>query len=287
MNLPPPGYPENTRIHFDLETQTYTKKDEEYNVIVEWDPLKKAWFPKNQNLDVEVKSKKKSSKKRVKENVNTSVYVSQLPEDVTVKDLERIKIYHDEHGNPKGDALITYFKPESVDLAISLLDETEIAPGCIIRVQEPIYETKDDDNIDEKKKKKKTDKKIVKKRIETMENQKIAAAKECSSISDVHKNRNGNPRLILELKDELRSECGKIGPVPSVQVYDKSDGFCSVRFKNENDAAICIKKLNARIPSEFSELTNLKKLQRQEEDEEEEDRINKFGEWLEKHDEIK
>ncbi|RKP18113.1 hypothetical protein ROZALSC1DRAFT_23548, partial [Rozella allomycis CSF55] len=209
MNLPPPGYPENTRIHFDLETQTYTKKDEEYNVIVEWDPLKKAWFPKlddptvenslaiydmehnliekNQNLDVEVKSKKKSSKKRVKENVNTSVYVSQLPEDVTVKDLERyfgkcglfledfatgtlfskyilgqprIKIYHDEHGNPKGDALITYFKPESVDLAISLLDETEIAPGCIIRVQEPIYETKDDDNIDEKKKKKKTDKKI-------------------------------------------------------------------------------------------------------------------------------
>lgn len=53
---------------------------------------------------------------------------------------KRVKIYQDEDGNVKGDALVTYFKPESVPLAIQLLDETELpradgTPGPIIRVQ--------------------------------------------------------------------------------------------------------------------------------------------------------
>ena len=53
---------------------------------------------------------------------------------------KRVKIYHDEDGNVKGDALVTYFKPESVPLAIQLLDETELpradgSPGPMIRVQ--------------------------------------------------------------------------------------------------------------------------------------------------------
>ena len=38
--------------------------------------------------------------------------------------LPKIKLYKDEQGNPKGDALITYFKPESVDLCVRLLDDS-------------------------------------------------------------------------------------------------------------------------------------------------------------------
>jgi HIV Tat-specific factor 1 len=54
---------------------------------------------------------------------------------------KRVKMYFDENGQFKGDALVTYFKPESVPLAIQLLDETELlrADGrpspALIRVQ--------------------------------------------------------------------------------------------------------------------------------------------------------
>ncbi len=41
----------------------------------------------------------------------------------------RIKLYSDENGNFKGDALILYFRAESVDLAIQLLDDTDFRFG--------------------------------------------------------------------------------------------------------------------------------------------------------------
>ena len=41
----------------------------------------------------------------------------------------RIKMYEDDKGQFKGDALIVYFRPESVDLAIQMLDDTEFRLG--------------------------------------------------------------------------------------------------------------------------------------------------------------
>lgn len=41
----------------------------------------------------------------------------------------RIKLYTDEQGNFKGDALIVYFRAESVDLAIQMLDDTDFRLG--------------------------------------------------------------------------------------------------------------------------------------------------------------
>jgi HIV Tat-specific factor 1 len=80
---------------------------------------------------------------------NTAVYVTGLPPDATVKEIEetftrkagiigedpktgepRIKLYKDEEGNLKGDALIIFFKPQSVDLAITLLDDTPLRPDA-------------------------------------------------------------------------------------------------------------------------------------------------------------
>lgn len=41
----------------------------------------------------------------------------------------RIKLYTDEAGNSKGDALIMYFRAESVNLAVQMLDDTEFRLG--------------------------------------------------------------------------------------------------------------------------------------------------------------
>jgi HIV Tat-specific factor 1 len=41
----------------------------------------------------------------------------------------RIKMYKDEAGNFKGDALIVYFRSESVNIAIQMLDETDFRFG--------------------------------------------------------------------------------------------------------------------------------------------------------------
>ena len=87
----------------------------------------------------------------------TSVYVSNLPLDISAAEVEeyfakcgviaedaagqkRVKLYYNEDKNFKGDALVTYFKPESVPLALQLLDETEMTradgrPSPLIRVQ--------------------------------------------------------------------------------------------------------------------------------------------------------
>jgi HIV Tat-specific factor 1 len=41
----------------------------------------------------------------------------------------RIKLYTNEDGTLKGDALIVYFRPESVQLAIQVLDDTDFRFG--------------------------------------------------------------------------------------------------------------------------------------------------------------
>ena len=82
-----------------------------------------------------------------RERKNTAVYVTSLPLDTTVQEVHdvfsrcgviaeeidrgkpRIKLYTTDDGNFKGDALILYFRAESVDLAIQLLDDTEFRLG--------------------------------------------------------------------------------------------------------------------------------------------------------------
>lgn len=77
----------------------------------------------------------------------TGVFVSNLPPSTTVAQLAsvftkagvlligddgepRIKLYTDADGKFKGEALVIYFKEGSVDLAVRLLDDTELEMGA-------------------------------------------------------------------------------------------------------------------------------------------------------------
>ena len=85
---------------------------------------------------------------------NSGVYVTGLPGDATVAELvaycsrcgiimdevstgqPRVRLYADAAGRLKGDALVVYLRPESVALAVQLLDDGELRAGVRVRVQE-------------------------------------------------------------------------------------------------------------------------------------------------------
>jgi HIV Tat-specific factor 1 len=102
-------------------------------------------------------------KKKERPKKSTAVYVTNLPADVTEEELEetfkkagvilidaltskaRIKLYKDNEGNNKGDALVIYLREESVELACQLLDDTRLRPeeDRNIRVEPASFQQKE------------------------------------------------------------------------------------------------------------------------------------------------
>jgi HIV Tat-specific factor 1 len=112
------------------------------------------------------KAKRQAEKRKEKwycPKINTFVYISGLPLDITEEELkdfmtkagilridlntgkEKLKLYRDESGFPKGDAAVSYAKEESVDLAIENLNNNEIRSGFIVRVERAQFNQKQDD----------------------------------------------------------------------------------------------------------------------------------------------
>lgn len=105
----------------------------------------------------EAKAKALQIRKEAKEvtaKENTAVYVTGLPADVTEEELAayfskcgflaedfatrqpKVKVYKDKDGRPKGDGSVTYLKRASVELALQLLDDSELRPGNRVFVAE-------------------------------------------------------------------------------------------------------------------------------------------------------
>ena len=51
-----------------------------------------------------------------------------------------------------------------------------------------------------------------------------------------------DPAAILDIKEDIREECAKLGEVTNVVLYDKEpDGVASVRFSNPEAANACVR----------------------------------------------
>ncbi|KAJ3331375.1 hypothetical protein HDU76_003352 [Blyttiomyces sp. JEL0837] len=275
---------------------------------------------KRKNTEDEAEGGKKKGK-TAEPRPNTSVYVTGLPPDTTIPEMKeffvkcgvlmedvvtgqpKIKLYCDANQKFKGDALVTYFKPESVSLAIDILDDREFrdGEGGRIRVQEAVFTPKEKPATNAKITK--GDKKKIQKKLQKLQSRlewdeeesnkkkeklnKIVVLKHMFTKEEI----DNDPTLLLDLKEEVRDECSKFGEITNVILYENhEEGAMSIRFKEAESAAACVQRNNGRFFGKrkikayiYDGIEKLEKPKSKESLEEEEaKRLQNFESWLEK-----
>ncbi|KAJ5753158.1 hypothetical protein N7520_010075 [Penicillium odoratum] len=281
-----------------------------------------------------------STQKPKKQRVNTALFISSIPLDAELDEIRdvfskcgviaeeidsgrpRIKMYMDDQGNFKGEALVVYFRPESVNLAIQMLDETEFRLGVPgpqgpmkIQAADFSYKAQQDappkTNMRDKKKIIARTARLNSKLADwddddpstlpeaTTKYDKIVILKHMFTLQELQE----DVAAILDIKEDIRDECAKVGEVTNVVLYDKEpEGVVSVRFADPESARQCVKVMDGRffggtrVEAYVSEgrekfkKTNERRAALEEmaergihaEDEEEEQRLDEFGNWLER-----
>ncbi|KAJ9389606.1 hypothetical protein DTO063F5_2099 [Paecilomyces variotii] len=279
-----------------------------------------------------------NNQKQKKPRVNTAVYVTSLPLDATLDEIKdvfckcgviaeeidsgrpRIKMYTDENGKFKGDALVVYFRPESVNLAVQMLDETDFrlgmtAPQGPMKVQPADFSFKSQQEAptktsmrDKKKILRKTQK--LNSKLADWDDDDVAALPDTTSRWDrivvlkhmfTLKEIEEDPAAILDIKEDIRDECSKLGEVTNVVLYDKEpDGIVTVRYSDPEPARQCVRMMDGRFfsgtrveayiadGSERFKKTNEKRAALEDmaengldADQDEYRRLDEFGSWLE------
>ncbi|KAJ4394616.1 hypothetical protein N0V93_003835 [Gnomoniopsis smithogilvyi] len=242
---------------------------------------------------------------------NRAIYVTGLPLDVTVDEVAevfsrkcgviaeeidsgrpRIKLYNDAEGNFKGDALVVFFKPQSVDMAIMLLDDTHfrysesgLGSGTMrVQAAESSYkkvqaappgegegegEGKQDtqqssigrgaagNNSKDREKIIKKTQKLSRKLADwsddedvyvppeqrTGKRDKMVILKHMFTLQELEE----DPAALLEIKEDIREECEKLGEVTNVVLYDlEKDGVVSIKYKRPESAEACVQMMDGR-----------------------------------------
>lgn len=208
----------------------------------------------------------------IDDNKNTNVYVSGLPPDIgtdefvelmskcgivmkdPITEEYKVKLYKDREGNLKGDGLCCYLKKESVELAVRLIDETEVR-GYKLHVEAARFELKGAYDASKKKKKNKDYKKKLKQQQKQLDwrpekqgdarlrHEKVVIIRNMFHPSDFEE----DPLVLNEYREDLRTECEKFGEVKKVILFDRHpDGVASVAFKEADQADACIQSFNGR-----------------------------------------
>lgn len=203
------------------------------------------------------------------------MYVSNLPLDVTEEEFVevmqkcgivmrepasgklKVKLYTEAGTTtPKGDALCTYIRTESVELALNVLDGYDLR-GKKIKVERATFQMRGDydPRLKPKSKKRKEKDKIKKmqqklfdwrpeKRLgERAKHERVVIVRNVfeSKMFDE------DACLILEFQQDLREECSKCGVVRKVIIYDRHpEGVAQVNMAEPEEADACVALLDGR-----------------------------------------
>ncbi len=222
--------------------------------------------------DVDKEKRKRTRKQMGNQSDRTAAYVTGLPSDISESELERhfgrigylqhdvetnkvcIKIYRDEKGQPKGDALVVYAKRAALENSIMLLDDAELRAGdksSILKVCEADWQPKytlDRDWANEKSDTIKTALKV--RRLAQEQALSWGSSKDGLKLV-VFKNLFDNalqPGEVETLEKLLHDECSHFGDVKKVTVFPyHPQGVALVNFVDSARAAeLCIEDMNGK-----------------------------------------
>ncbi|KAI0088025.1 hypothetical protein BDY19DRAFT_951560 [Irpex rosettiformis] len=241
------------------------------------------------------KGKKNKDKEGERKSKNTAVYVTGLPPDTDSDELverfsrcglieedddgqPKVKLYARDDGSFSGEALVVYFKEDSVLLALNILDDAELRigePSTRMSVQIANFGHKHEAGSVEgsatAKVRKTIDKKKITRRIGKMQKKLAEWDDEDGfgpTITEEDKTREANrasrvvvlkhmftlkeldedASLLLDLKEDVREECSNLGEVTNVVLYDKEpEGIMTVKFRDHLSAEACVLKMNGRF----------------------------------------
>ncbi|KAG5715940.1 Splicing factor U2AF-associated protein 2 [Termitomyces sp. T112] len=283
------------------------------------------------------KADKKDRPPAERKSKNTAVYVTGLPSNTELDEIiERFSkcgvIEEDEEGEPKvkmyakddgtfsGEALVVFFKEDSVSLALNILDEAELRFGdssSVMSVSKADFTHKKPGGSEVAQPRKTLDKKKATRRIGKMQrkinewNDEDGFGPSISPEESATSTANQNSRvvvlkhmftleelaedatLLLDLKEDVREECSTLGEVTNVVLFDKEkDGIMTVKFRDPISAKACLLKMNGRYFAgrriEASVFSGGQRFQRSgagddvegEGEEGEEKRLEDFAQWL-------
>ena len=276
------------------------------------------------NNNTDHKKRKRKKAQFAAKNARNWIYISNLPQNITkdeiykyfsragVLDLDpdtqlpKIKLYYhkqgDLKGKLKGDASLCYAYPESVDIALQVLDETYIRcedsndKNCKpISVKHAKFEKKDD--VVESKKNISNKKRQIAK----------LAARQAVDWDDIGQNgrigggRKGLRIIILKnmfhtsketdfikLEKEIYAKCATYGTVEKITICSKhADGIVIVKFKEPYSASNALDVYNKEGGTAIfwdgvtDYTTNSDTLNYEKQQKEEDERLDEFGDWLE------
>ena len=215
----------------------------------------------------------RSKKSKFKADGGCNVYVNGLTEDVTEDELAgcfkvagllktdpasgapRIRIYRTPEGYSKGDALVSFLKPESVALAVTLRDGYELRSGRRLSVQPAKFEKREG----EVPKRESKETAMLRKRQRLLEQRALAEWEEglgggrrnatviLTGLFDEAAAAQADADFYANLKQDVQVECAKAGAVDRVTIFVGSErGAAAVRFKSIDDAERCVAMLHDR-----------------------------------------
>ncbi|EPQ57458.1 hypothetical protein GLOTRDRAFT_58836 [Gloeophyllum trabeum ATCC 11539] len=245
------------------------------------------------------RNKKKEPAPGERKSKNTAVYVTGLPADTEFDELHerfskcglieeddqgepKIKMYARDDGSFSGEALVVYFKEDSVTLALNILDDAELRLGDAstrMRVQKADFAHKagggggngsggGEGNTERKT----VDRKRATRRITKMQkkleewddeeegfgplldkndksqsinkNSRVVVLKHMFTLQELEE----DASLLLDLKEDVREECSTLGEVTNVVLYDaEPEGIMTVKFRDPLSAQACVLKMNGRF----------------------------------------
>ncbi|KAL0261034.1 hypothetical protein SLS55_004726 [Diplodia seriata] len=276
-----------------------------------------------------------SRSKNSKEMPSSAVYVTSIPLDATYEDIDevfskygiiresedteekRIKMYTDEQGNFKGEALIVYYRPESVPMVINMLDDTAfnfkqgVNGNMRVQVADSSFKKQKVGEADDKQprpprksqmdklraeaKKKEMDRKLTdwgdedNYPLPTSSDgagtrwERTVVLKHMFTLHELEE----DPEAEDDIQTDIMEEAEKFGEVEKVFVFNEEpQGVVSIKFSDQSAAKQCVKAFNGRMFDKRSIVAYIAdgkeffKRTKRDDEEKEKARLEQFGKDL-------